>query len=243
MLTDSTLVIHWAVRQGQRNTRRHNSQQEAFSDSYSNTVLVPDSFPPDKRQPDTNQHGSNGYSYLSAHPQPQSTLDPPTPSPITTNTTTTSTGTTTTRDSPSPSSIVAVSDQPPAIQLQQGNRSLTEYIRFGEGMRAQLEPCKREGDIVERFVAGLDDESVRRLVERRMDCVGWVWERMMGVLREVDGGCAATVMESEGAAAAAVTAGDNGGGRGRGRRGKRRRISIVSADEEDLLQMAGTHVG
>ena len=240
MLTDSTLVIHWAVRQGQRNTHRRNSQQEASSDSDSSTVLVPDSFPPDKRQLDTNQHDSNEYGYLSAHPQPQPTVDPPTPSPITTNSTTTSTGTITTRDSPSPSSIAAVSDQPPAMQLQQGNRPLKEYTRFGEGLRAQLEPCKREGDIVERFVAGLNDESVRRLVERRMDCVGWVWERMMGVLREVDGGCAAIVMESEGGA---VTDGNNGGARGRGRRGKRRRISIVSADEEDLLQMAGTHVG
>ncbi|PLB38340.1 uncharacterized protein BDW47DRAFT_125490 [Aspergillus candidus] len=212
-------------------------------DKDENTILVPDSFPLDKRQPDTNQQDSNPneYNYLSAHPQP--TPDPPTPSPITaTRTTTTSTVTVTTRDSPSPSSP-AVSEQPTAMQLQQGSRPLEEYIRFGGSLRAGLKPCKREGEIVGRFVKGLSDEGVRGIVERRMDCVGWVWERMVGVLREVvedRGGSVAVVKESGWAAAAA---GEDNGGKEGSRRGKRRRISIVSPDEEDLLQMAGMHVG
>lgn len=103
--------------------------------------------------------------------------------------------------------------------IKQNGRSLSEYFSLTEAGRGQLPPRKREGRIVEAFVAGLDDGDVRGRLEERLDEEGWMWSIVAAVVQRV-------VRERE-----------------RSRRTdqpvkkskKRRCIPIVPVDEEDLL--------
>lgn len=103
--------------------------------------------------------------------------------------------------------------------IKQDGRSLSEYFSLTEVGRGQLPPRKREGRIVEAFVAGLDDGDVRGRLERGLDEEGWMWGVLEAVVQRV-------VRERE-----------------RSRRTdqpvkkskKRRCIPIVPVDEEDLL--------
>lgn len=62
--------------------------------------------------------------------------------------------------------------------INQDGRTLGDYLSFAEGIRDGLPPRKREGSIVERFLDGLEDGAVRRMLEERLDQAGWGWDVM-----------------------------------------------------------------
>lgn len=110
-------------------------------------------------------------------------------------------------------------DEADYSMIKQDGRSLSEYFSLTEAGRGQLPPRKREGRIVEAFVAGLDDVDVRGCLEKRLDEEGWMW----GVVTTVVQGI---VKERE---ASRQTKRSNYKSK------KRRCIPIVPVDEEDLL--------
>lgn len=110
-------------------------------------------------------------------------------------------------------------DEAEYSMIKQDGRGLSEYFSLTEAGRGQLPPRKREGRIVEAFVAGLDDVDVRGRLEKRLDEEGWMW----GVVTTVVQGI---VRERE---ASRQT------DRPKYKSKKRRCIPIVPVDEEDLL--------
>lgn len=103
--------------------------------------------------------------------------------------------------------------------IKQDGRSLSEYLSLTEARRGQLPPRKREGRIVEAFVAGLDDGDVRGRLEKRLDEEGWMWDVLTTVVHGI-------VRDRE-----ASRQPD----RPKHKSKKRRCIPIVPVDEEDLL--------
>jgi hypothetical protein len=110
-----------------------------------------------------------------------------------------------------------------------------------EDVRAQLPPRKREGEIVEAFVRGLDDAGTRGRVEGEMDRAGWSWDTLakivrndierqhrpaVGLKRAVKGDVEERVEVIQTPGEAHMS---------RPRKKQRRFIPIVPADEDDLI--------
>lgn len=105
--------------------------------------------------------------------------------------------------------------------IKQNGRSLLGYFALTEAGRGQLPPRKREGKIVEAFVAGLDDADTRVLVERHLDANGWMWNVLATVVQRIVREQGQTAQTDQPQAK---------------RKSKKRRcIPIVPVDEEDLL--------
>ena len=103
--------------------------------------------------------------------------------------------------------------------IKQDGRSLSEYLSLTEARRGQLPPRKREGRIVEAFVAGLDDGDVRGRLEERLDKEGWMWGVLETAVQRI-------VKERERSQRTDQPV----------KKSKKRRcIPIVPVDEEDLL--------
>lgn len=110
-------------------------------------------------------------------------------------------------------------DEAEYSMIRQDGRSLSEYFSLTEVGRCQLPPRKREGRIVEAFVAGLDDGDVRGRLEERLDKEGWMWGVLETAVQRI-------VKERERSQRTDQPV----------KKSKKRRcIPIVPVDEEDLL--------
>ncbi|KAF7117848.1 hypothetical protein CNMCM5793_007151 [Aspergillus hiratsukae] len=126
-------------------------------------------------------------------------------------------------------------------QIKQGGRDLGEYLSSVEGLRAQLPPRKREGEIVEVFVRGLDHAGTRGIVEGEMDRAGWSWDTLAKIVRdEIErqhGQAVALKRAVKADVEERVEPKQDAGGvyMSRPRKKQRRFIPIVPADEDDLI--------
>lgn len=116
---------------------------------------------------------------------------------------------------------------------KQNDRTLAEYFALVEAFRNQLPPRKREGQIVEIFVKGVEDKENRKMLEKELDERGWLWNVLdvaVHRLMEVDVlmGLGVNVPETKQKDVDVPEQKDQG------RSKKRRRIPIVSEDEADL---------
>ena len=110
-------------------------------------------------------------------------------------------------------------DETEYSMIKQDGRSLSEYFSLTEAGRGQLPPRKREGRIVEAFVAGLDDVDIRGRLEKRLDEGGWMWSVLETAVLKI-------VRERESSRRTDQPV----------KKSKKRRcIPIVPVDEEDLL--------
>ncbi|KAF7177343.1 hypothetical protein CNMCM7691_005302 [Aspergillus felis] len=125
--------------------------------------------------------------------------------------------------------------------FRQAGRDLGAYLSSVEDVRAQLPPRKREGEIVEAFVRGLDDAGTRGRVEGEMDRAGWSWDTLAKIVRKeierqhkpavklkraVNGDVEERVEVIQAPGEALMS---------RPRKKQRRFIPIVPADEDDLI--------
>lgn len=125
--------------------------------------------------------------------------------------------------------------------LKQEGRNLVEYFEFAEGFRAQLPPQSRESVFVETFLEGLEDTEAKSFLQSQANNDGWTWDAMSTALRQL-GGKRVEDEQAQSNMAKQGTAGKSGqsskapatGARAR-RRGRKRRISIVSTDGEDIV--------
>lgn len=126
-------------------------------------------------------------------------------------------------------------------RIRQGGRDLGEYLSSVEGLRAQLPPRKREGEIVEGFVRGLDDAGTRGRVEGEMDRAGWSWDTLAKIVRteiEKRHGQAMALKRAVKADVEQRVEAKQAPGEAhmsRPRKKQRRFIPIVPADEDDLI--------
>lgn len=137
-----------------------------------------------------------------------------------------------------------ISHESEFADLHQNGTTLAEYFSFASEIRRRLPPRKREGVIVEAFMAGLDDQVTRRVLEEGMDEEGWGWcvlERLLGSVTIIGGQGHDHGHHQEQGQEQAV-GGDVGGTktgnnsmRKQKSRKRRRCIPIVPVDEDDLL--------
>lgn len=126
-------------------------------------------------------------------------------------------------------------------QIRQGGRDLGEYLASAEDMCAQLPPRKREGEIVESFVRGLDDAGTRGRVEGEMDRAGWSWDTLAKIVRNEMERQQRQAVEPKRAVKGdveervEVIQGPGEVRMSRQRKKQRRFIPIVPADEDDMI--------
>lgn len=119
--------------------------------------------------------------------------------------------------------------------FRQDGRSLTDYLSAAGG-RMGLLPLDETAK-VRMFVSGLDDDSMREVVERRLCSTEWTWDCLTAIVGDSARGVGlSTPIEMVG----------NGGKDGankaekkqKQKRKQRRFIPIVPADEEDLMALS-----
>ncbi|GFF31776.1 hypothetical protein IFM46972_03338 [Aspergillus udagawae] len=126
-------------------------------------------------------------------------------------------------------------------QIRQAGRALGAYLSSVEDVRAQLPPRKREGEIVEAFVRGLDDAGTRGRVEGEMDRAGWSWDTLAKIVRkEIERQYRPAVdlkraVKGDVEERVEVIQAPGESHMSRPRKKQRRFIPIVPADEDDLI--------
>lgn len=109
--------------------------------------------------------------------------------------------------------------------FKQDGRSILQYLAFVERERSQLRPNKREGAIVEAFVAGVDHLGTRIVVERALDEGGWTWDMLTKTVW--------SLAQAEYHPHPQRLLASEGGQKVKLKSKRRRQIPIVPADEED----------
>ena len=119
---------------------------------------------------------------------------------------------------------------------KQNGLSISQYFAFAQNKRSQLPPRKREGWIVEAFVAGLDHLGSRIVIESALDEGGWTWDMLANIVRGmVPKRCLSShrVLTSREAQQTRQGISKNGDQEVKPKTRPRRQIPIVPADEED----------
>lgn len=109
--------------------------------------------------------------------------------------------------------------------FKQDGRSILQYLAFVERERSQLRPNKREGAIVEAFVAGVDHLGTRIVIERALDEGGWTWDMLTKTVW--------SLAQAEYHLHPQRLLASEGGQKVKIKSKRRRQIPIVPADEED----------
>ncbi|PTU17573.1 hypothetical protein P175DRAFT_0535908 [Aspergillus ochraceoroseus IBT 24754] len=124
--------------------------------------------------------------------------------------------------------------------MRQKERTLVEYLSHAEEIRSQVSLEKREKLFVETFLTGLESSDIRARIEEQMRDAGHCWAALMAVVQDIIrespqniAGPKQSPTKLVGEGSIATARGENGTAT-RHEPKRRRRISIVPADADDV---------